>query len=100
MTVSKFTRRAHIIYITEENLILLHSSINKEEGLEIYGATLMTLNNIVDFKRDLMKALGKPDASEKNYDNNTHFKVHLDRSKAIGRQAKLLIWTDEIEKDI
>ena len=66
--------------------------------LEIYRTTLITLKNIEDFNREPRKALGRPDASDIICDNNTHFKVKLEISKGIGGAAKLLVWTDELEK--
>ena len=100
MTVIKFTRRAQIPYIIKEILTLLKSSINKEEELEIYQTTLMTLNNIEDVKRELRKALGRTHPSYRRFDNTTHFKEQSEKSKAIGRASKLLIWTDNLEKEI
>ena len=58
MTVSKFTRITQIPYIIKEILTLLRSSIDKEEDLEIYRTTLMTLKKIEDVKRELMKVIG------------------------------------------
>ena len=60
----------------------------------------MTLKNIEYFKRELRKALGGTNASDRSCGDTTHFKVQLERSKAIGGVAKLLLWTDELEKDI
>ena len=75
MTVRKFTRRAQIPYIIKEILTLLKSSINKEEELEIYQTTLMTLKKVENLKRELRKVIRQPDASDRSCDNNTHFKV-------------------------
>ena len=60
----------------------------------------MTLKKIEDVKRELRKALGRPDASDRSFDNTTHFKVQSEKSKAIGGAAKILVWTKNIEKDI
>ena len=60
----------------------------------------MTLKKIEDFKRKLIKAIGRPVASARIYDNNTHFKLKSERSKAIGVAAKLLVWANDLEKDI
>ena len=35
----------------------------------------MTLKKIEYIKREVRKALGRPDASERSCDNNAHFKV-------------------------
>ena len=99
-TASNFTRRAHIPYIIEEILTLLRSSIDKEDELKISWSNLMTLKKIEDIKRELRKALVRPDASGRSCDNTTHFKVKSEISKAIGGSAKLLVWTDELERDI
>ena len=98
MTVSKFTRRAQIPYIIEEILTLLKSSFNKEEELEISRTTLITSKKIEDIKREIRKTLGQPNASDRSFDNTTHFKVQSEKSKAIGGAAKLLVWTDDLEK--
>ena len=58
----------------------------------------MTLKNIGDVKRELRKVLGRPDASDRHFDNTTHFKVQSDKSKAIGVAVKLLVWADDLEK--
>ena len=100
MTVRKFTRRAQIPYIIEEILTLPQSSFNKEEELEIYRTTIMTLKKIEYVKREPKKAIVRPDASDRSFDNTTHFKVQSEKSKAIGGAAKLLVWTDNLEKDI
>ena len=100
MTVIKFTRRTHIPYIIEEILTLLQSIINKEEELEISRTTLMKLKKIEDVKIEPSKELGQPDASDRSFDNTTHFKLQSEKSKTIGRAAKLLVWTDYLEKDI
>ena len=97
MIVSKFIRRAQILYIVEEIIPPLKSSINKEEELEISRTTLMTLKNIEDVNIELRKALGRPYASDRSFDNTTYFKVQLEKSKAIGGAAKLLVWTDNLE---
>ena len=100
MTVSKFTRRAQISYIIEEILTLLQYSIDKEEDLEIYRTNLMTLNNIEYVKIELRKALVQTDASDRSFDNTTHFKVQSEISKSIGGAAKLLVLNEDLEKDI
>ena len=79
VTVSKFTRTSHIPYIIKEILTLLQSSINKEEELEISRTTLTTLKKIKDVKRELRKALVRPDASDRSFDNTTHFKAQSDK---------------------
>ena len=96
MTVRKFTRRENITYIIEEILILMRSSIDEEEELEIFRKNLMTLKKIEYFNRELRKSLGRHDASVRSCDENTHIKVHSERSKPIGRAAKLLVCTDEL----
>ena len=58
------------------------------------------MNNIEDVKRELRKALGQPDDSERSFDNTIHFKVKLEKSKVIGGAAKLLVCTDDLERDI
>ena len=60
----------------------------------------MTLKNIEDVKREIRKALRQPDATDRNFDNTTHFKVQCEKSKAIGGAAKFLVSTDDIEKKI
>ena len=60
----------------------------------------MTLNNIEYVKIDLRKALVQTNASDRSFDNTTHFKVQLERSKSIGGAAKLLVLTQYLEKDI
>ena len=75
MNMSKFTIRAHITYIIEEIITLLQYSIDKKEGLQIYWANLITLNNIEDIKRELRKALEWTDASDIIFDKTTPFKV-------------------------
>ena len=100
MTASKFTRRAQILYTIEEILTLMQSSFNKEEELEISRITLMTLKKIEDVKIKLRKALGRPDSSGRSFDNTIHFKVQSEKSKAIGGSKKLLVWNDDLEKDI
>ena len=60
----------------------------------------MTLKNIEYIKRELRKALGRPDASDISFDNTTHFKVQSDESKSIGGAAKLLVWADDLENEI
>ena len=58
----------------------------------------MTLKKIEDVKRKISKALGRPDASDRIFDNTTHFRVQSEKSKSIGGAAKLLVWTDNLEK--
>ena len=60
----------------------------------------MTLKKIEYVNRELRKAPGKPDASDRSFDNTTHFKVQSDKSKASGGAVKLLVWTDDLEKEI
>ena len=89
MTVRKFTRRAQIPYIIEEILTLLQSSINQEEELEISRTTLMTLKNIEDVKRELRKALGRPEASDRIFVNNTNFRVKFGEIKGNWQSVKV-----------
>ena len=79
MTVIKFTRGAQIPYIIKEIHDLQKSSFNKEEELEIYRTTLMTLKKIEDVKRELRKALVRPDSSDRRFDNTTHFKLQSEK---------------------
>ena len=60
----------------------------------------MTLEKIEYFKIEIRKALGLPDASDRSFDNTTHFKVQSEKSKSIGGASKLLIWTDDLEQEI
>ena len=39
-------------------------------------------------------------ASDRIFDTNTHFKIQSEISKSIGGEAKLLVCTDDLEKDI
>ena len=96
--VSKFKRGAHIPCIIEKNLILLQSSINEEEEIGIYRTNLITLKKIEYVKREFRKALGLTGAYDRSCDNNTHFKIHSERSKSIGGASNLIVWTDDIDK--
>ena len=60
----------------------------------------MTLKKIEDVKRELGKALGRPGASDGSFDDTKNFQVQSEISKAIGGAEKLLVWTDDQEKDI
>ena len=60
----------------------------------------MTLKNIEDVKREIRKALGRPDAAYRIFDNNKKFRVQLEKTKEIGGAAKVLVWNDYLEKDI
>ena len=96
----KLTRRAQIPYIIEGIITLLRSSIYEEEELEISQTTLMISKKIEYFKRELRKELVRPDASKRSCDKNAHFKLQLEGSEAIVGAAKLLVWTDELVKEI
>ena len=78
----------------------MRSSIDKEEELEISRTNLMTLKKTEYIEIELSKALGRPDASDRSFDDTTHFNIQSDISKAICGAAKLLVWTDDLEKDI
>ena len=92
-SVRKITRTTHITYIIEESLTLLWSSIDEETDLEIAWTTLMKLKRIEGVKIELRKAIVLTDASDKSCDNNTHFEVQSEISKATRAYFYLVFYT-------
>ena len=99
MGVNNFTRRAQIPYIVEEILTLMYpgEAEEAENFRTLDRIRLLAMKRIEDVKRELRKALGL-DPSDKTFDK-TKFKVQSDKSKTIGGAAKLIGWTELMERE-